>query len=116
MRVATAAIVMQSFHAGHANGNLGEPFAPRPAESVSDDHGDGKVQSFLELCVDFCRRTVGIFRQQESVTAPVHVGDIHSTVGADQAVASLCDQDAAFAANDATALGDGQFDDASVQV
>src|SRR5216684_3197591 len=60
MRVATAAIVMQSFHAGHANGNLGEPFAPRPAESV-------------------------------------------------------CDEDAAFAANDATALGDGQFDDASVQ-
>jgi F420-0:gamma-glutamyl ligase-like protein len=33
--------------------------------SISDDDGYGEVQSFLQLGVDFCGGTVGIFRQQE---------------------------------------------------
>ena len=37
-------------------------------------------------------------------------------VGADKAVASFGDQDAAFAPHDAAALLDGEFDDASVEL
>ena len=59
---------------------------------------------------------VGIVGQQERVAASVNVGDVHRAVGADQAVASFGDQDAAFAPHDAAALPDGELDDASVEL
>ena len=78
--------------------------------------GMGKVQDFLQRIVDFCGGTVGVFGQQESVAASVDVGDVDRAIGADQPVMCLGDKDAAFAAYDATALGEGDFDHAGVEV
>src|SRR6202163_3707287 len=46
VRVRLAAIVVKGLHPRHADGNFGQAFAPGPAESICDDHRDGKVQSF----------------------------------------------------------------------
>ena len=49
------------------------------------------------------------------MAASVNVGDINRAVGANQAVVSLRDEHTPFTANDAAALGDGQFDDTRIE-
>ena len=73
-----AAIVVKGLHARHADGNFGQPFTPGPAESICDDHGDGKVQGFFQIAVDSCGGAVGIVGQQQRVTASVNVGDVNA--------------------------------------
>ena len=87
----------------------------RPKVSVMMT-GMERCRVFFSCAVNSCGGTVGIFRKQERVTASVDVGDINRAVGADQAVVGFRDQHAALAADDAAALGDGQFDDTRIEI
>ena len=60
--------------------------------------------------------TVRIFGKKQRVLTSVDVGDIHATVGANESVVCFGNEHAAFAANDALALGKGNFGDASVKI
>ena len=116
MRIGLSAIVVQRLHASYADRNFGQPFTPGTTESICDDHRDGKVQSFFQSTMDSRGRTVGIIGQKKGVLASVNVGDVNSAVGADKSVTGFSNQHAAFAANDAAALLDGQLDDAGIEI
>ena len=66
--------------------------------------GMERFRAFLKLKMDFSGGAVGVFGEEESVAAAVYVGDVDGAVGADQAVSSFGNQDAAFAPDDAAAL------------
>ena len=45
VRIASAAIVAQRFHPGDADGEFRQAFAPRAAETVSDDDRNGDARA-----------------------------------------------------------------------
>src|SRR5581483_552158 len=61
-------------------------------------------------------RSIRVFGEQQSMAAAVHIRNIDSAVGADQAMARLGDQDAAFSAQNACALLQGELGHAGVEL
>ncbi len=63
MGIAIPTIIMQGLHSGDANRNFGEAFAPRAPETITDDDGDGKSQTFFQFAMELSGGTVRIFGQ-----------------------------------------------------
>ena len=76
--------------------------------------GIDSFRPLLQFAMQPCRGGVGIFGQQQRVAAAIDVGNVHSTVGADQAVTRFRDQHAALAPHHAPALRQRQFDDSGI--
>ena len=106
--VALAAVVVNGLHAGNADGDFVQTFAPGAAEAVGDDHGNVQRRALLELLQDARRRPVRIERQQHGGLASVDIGDVDAAVGTDQAVSGFGDQ-YVLLAYDTTGLAQGQL-------
>src|ERR1700722_4702104 len=114
MRVAVAAVVAQRLHSSDADGNLRQAFAPGAAKTVGDDDGDRQSCLLLEGAAKVGGGAVGIFGEQQRVTASVDVGDVDATVGAEKAVMRFGNEHAVLTADDGTALAPGTFDHAGI--
>ena len=78
-------------HPGAADGDVGHPLAPRPAERVGHDHADLDAEPAPEPAADPPGRAVGVDGQQRG-RALGDVGEVDAGVGADEPVAGLGDQ------------------------
>ena len=58
MGIAISTIIVQGFHAGDADRNFGEAFAPRSPETIGDDDWNGKLQAFFQFAMELCRGAV----------------------------------------------------------
>src|SRR5208282_3435813 len=114
--IAVPSIVVQGLHPGNANRNFGQAFPPGTPKTISDDDGNEKFQTFLQLAMELSGRAVGVFGKQKRVAAAVDVRNIHSTVGADQAVLGFRDHDAALAPHHSLALGESHLGYPCVEV
>src|SRR6516164_2248991 len=64
IRIAMAAIVANRIHAGDADGNLVQAFAPCPTEAVGDDDRDMQRRTLADPLQNLAGRTIGIDRQE----------------------------------------------------
>src|SRR5205809_3555598 len=115
-RIATPSVILQRLHSCHPDCNLGQSLAPRAPETISDDHRNRKVQTFFQITMNPGSRAVWIFRQQQSMTTTIKVGNIYTAVGANRAVCGFGDENTSFAANHAPALRHRQFRHACVEL
>jgi hypothetical protein len=104
VRIAAPAIIAQRFHPRNANAEIREPFAPRTAEAVSNDNGDGELGGLLEGEMKSAGRTVRIGGQKQGVSAAIDVGNIYSTVGTDKTVLRFRDEHSILAADNGSLL------------
>ena len=109
-----AAIIVHRLHSRHSNCDLGEPFAPRAAKRIRNDHRNRQPQLFLQPAMQPCCGSIGILRQQQRVASPIDVRNIHAVVRADQSVPGFRDQYSALAPHHAATLGQSQLDDSSI--
>src|SRR5437016_10362730 len=114
-RIATPSIILQRLNSCHADCNLGQALAPGTPETISDDHRNRKVQTLFQITMNPGSRAVWIFRQQQSMTTTIKVGNIYAAVGANQAVPRFRDQHSLLAANHTPALRQRQLDDSRIE-
>lgn len=86
---ATAQIVEHADTRG-ADGDIGEPVAPRPSEGVGDDDADVHAERLTQSLAERPRRGVGVLGQQQH-RAGRGVGGIHPGGGHHQALPVLDD-------------------------
>src|SRR6476646_10089088 len=115
LRIALAAIVDQSIHPRDTDRNFSQPLSPRPAEAIRDDYRKRKPEFLLDFAIQSRRRSIGIFRQNQCLLPAIDIGNIHSAVGTDEAVASFGDKNVSSSSNDSAALRNGEGGDAGVQ-
>src|SRR5437773_6850892 len=81
-RIATPSVILQRLHSCHADCTLGQSLAPWTPETISDDYRNRKVQTLFQITMNPGSRAVWIFRQQQSMTTTIKVGNIYAAVGA----------------------------------
>jgi len=116
VRIAISTIIVQGLHTGDSDRNLGETFAPRPPETISDDDWDRKFQPFFQFAMELSRGAVRVFREQKRMAAAVDVRSVHAAVGADQAVARFRDQNPALASHYSLTLCESHFSYSGVEI
>src|SRR5437879_8425738 len=114
-RIATPSVILQRLHSCHPDCSLGQSLAPRAPETISDDYRNRKVQTLFQITMNPGSRAVWIFRQQQSMTTTIKVGNIYAAVGANQAVPRFRDQHSLLAANHTPALRQRQLDDSRIE-
>ena len=80
-RVPLTEIVGDRLKAREADGDVAQPFAPRPAERVGDDDGQLVPRQLAQPVPDPARRAIRVLRQ-EARGVRIGVGLIHAGVGA----------------------------------
>ena len=83
------------------------------AEAVGDDHRNMESGALLELAVNTRRRAIGIERQQHGGLAAVHVGNVDTAIGTDQAMCRLGNKHVLLA-HHPFGLAQGKLNDAGV--
>src|SRR5271166_2358087 len=95
--IAMSPIVVDRFHAGHANGHLVQSLAPGAAETVGDDYRNMQRSAFLDLAMNAGGRAIGIPRQQQRGIAAVHIRNVNAAVGTNETVGCLGDEHVSIA-------------------
>ena len=113
--VALAEVALERRDAAHADRDVRQALAPRPAERVGDDDGHVSARALPQALAQRPRGAVRILGQQRDRIA-VHVRLIDARVGADPAVVRLGDEDAAVHPHDATRLPQDDLDQARIAV
>ena len=108
MTVRASAMIVQGVETRDANGNIHQPFPPRPSEGIGDDH-----RTAPQAGEQTARRGIRIIGQNGREIA-LDVRLIDTRVGADQTMPRLGDYYTAIHFDDASRLRKDQFDQASI--
>ncbi len=104
VRVDRAPVVDQRRDAGRSDGDVGQPVPPRPAEGVTDDHGDLHPEQLGQPHAQRPGRGVRVDGQQDQLVAG-HVGGVDAGRGDHPAVPRLDDLQRAAPGDRADRLG-----------
>src|SRR5215212_1689624 len=114
VRVFQSPVVRDGVHAGDADGDVRYAVPPGPSERVRDHHGHLDAGIFGERVPKLRRGGVRVHREQADGVVSGDVRGVYASVGADEAVVGLRDDDAAVHAYDAAALAQHHLDLARV--
>ena len=105
-------MIVQRIQPRHADGDVDQAFAPRPAERIGDNHGAASQARSRSRRAD----ASGSIRQYGCEIIACDIRLIDARIGADEPVLRLGDDDAAIHFHDAPRLSQDQFDQARVFV
>ena len=116
--VGDAAQVLERQQPGHADGDVDDAPAPRPAERIGHDDRHVDAEAGSHRGADAGRRGVGIARQERDERPRIgpDVRRVDAAVGADEPVRRLGDEHAVLHAHDAAGLAEDDLDLARVAV
>src|SRR6266508_2918222 len=106
---APAAEVEQRADSRAADGDVGRPLPPGPAERVRDDDADGTAAQLLQTGAEPVGRGIRILRKEDNRAGLGRIRGVDAGRCADEAVLRLGDQERRTGADDAGGLSEDHF-------